>query len=481
LSKYQSLLAKEISDVDIDINSLRQKNLLEAKTFNKEFFAVIAFFFSIVLVLVVFLLNSLEQNSLDAINKTLESLSPFFSTNLSLSADIIADLKFAKPISNLIFIVTLVFSVYIFSDLLFFKQRDKIVKSYGANGQVYYNYSNSTTHFSESFFLSYTIHILILLILILTLLLIWKGKPKVNVTSIEFIPTQIESKKAPKKTNRRAAKNSIDQGKHNPLKKETPATPVGKPEAPTAKKSETKPTLKAPPKIMAKPKTVQQPAEKKVFKPASFSKISPKPNIKPSPKVLVAQTGENQVDAPINRADDLPKLLDYQPDSSATATGSSSTPSPRIEGESRGIKIISRLGSIPRAPDSLGQTGNRGAYGDPGNPGDNPFADRAPSLAAEADINFGPYMSSLQRKIKRSWKPPRGSESNRIVVTFTVLQDGRLGNLKIIRSSPNPEANMAALKAVTDASPFEPLPPGAGPDIDIEFTFDYNVFQNQRF
>jgi hypothetical protein len=82
LSKYQSLLAKEISDVDIDINSLRQKNLLEAKTFNKEFFAVIAFFFSIVLVLVIFLLNSLEQNSLDAINKTLESLSPFFSTNL---------------------------------------------------------------------------------------------------------------------------------------------------------------------------------------------------------------------------------------------------------------------------------------------------------------------------------------------------------------------------------------------------------------
>ena len=128
MPKYQSLLAKEISDVDIDINSLRQKNLLEAKTFNKEFFAVITFFFSIVLVLVIFLLNSLEQNSLDAINKTLESLSPFFSTNLSLSKDIIADLKFAKPISNLIFIVTLVFSVYIFSDLLFFKQRDKIVK-----------------------------------------------------------------------------------------------------------------------------------------------------------------------------------------------------------------------------------------------------------------------------------------------------------------------------------------------------------------
>jgi len=101
--------------------------------------------------------------------------------------------------------------------------------------------------------------------------------------------------------------------------------------------------------------------------------------------------------------------------------------------------------------------------------------------AAEADINFAPYLHSLQRKIKLFWNPPRGSESNRIVVTFTVLQDGRLSNLKIIDPGPNPETNNAALKAVTDASPFEPLPPGAGPDIDIEFTFDYNVFQNQRF
>ncbi len=41
---------------------------------------------------------------------------------------------------------------------------------------------------------------------------------------------------------------------------------------------------------------------------------------------------------------------------------------------------------------------------------------------------------------------------------------------------------MAALKAVTDASPFErPLPPGAGQILILEFTFDCNVFQNQRF
>ena len=34
----------------------------------------------------------------------------------------------------------------------------------------------------------------------------------------------------------------------------------------------------------------------------------------------------------------------------------------------------------------------------------------------------------------------------------------------------------AALKAVEDSAPFRPLPEHAPPSVDIEFTFDYNVF-----
>ena len=79
------------------------------------------------------------------------------------------------------------------------------------------------------------------------------------------------------------------------------------------------------------------------------------------------------------------------------------------------------------------------------------------------------------------WKPPRGSESNRIVVTFSVTTDGRLQNLKLTQACALPDANMAALDAVTKAAPFDPLPVGSGPSVDIEFTFDYNVFQKSRW
>jgi TonB family protein len=129
----------------------------------------------------------------------------------------------------------------------------------------------------------------------------------------------------------------------------------------------------------------------------------------------------------------------------------------------------------------MGGSGTGGAQGLTGNPPPNAYPDRAPSVAANASANFGPYMSALQRKIKMAWKPPRGTESNRIMVTFSVLQNGRLENLQMIVASADAGANQAALEAVAKASPFDPLPAGAGPKVDVEFTFDYNVFQKTRF
>lgn len=86
-------------------------------------------------------------------------------------------------------------------------------------------------------------------------------------------------------------------------------------------------------------------------------------------------------------------------------------------------------------------------------------------------------MADLQRRIKRAWFPPKGNESKRVVVVFKVHTNGTMSNLRLVRGSGVSIADNAALKAVKNAAPFRPLPKGAPPDVDIQFTFDYNVFK----
>ena len=484
MQKNISLLNKEINSIEDDIANDDLNRNIPGRGLNKEFFFLVSFIASFLLIGLILLINALSPETLSNISSVLESI-PFI--DLKISDEIVKGLKFPNPITNTIFLGNMVFVSYVLFDS-FSSKKDStaLIKIRRDNGSFFYTYSNTKPHFTESSSLSFAIHCLILFLILLSLLVSWRAKPKVKVTSIEFIPTQIESKKAPPKdTKRKAEKQSIDQGKHDPKKKVTPATSAGTPKPPTPKSSAApaKPSL---PKIAPQPKSAPPSAAPKASQPKISDKPTsvPLPTPKPSPKPHVAHEGENKSTSPINLSGALPKLMDYKSGSSSSTvggTGTSSVPAPKSGGSGVGSQIISQLGSIPRAPDSLGQSGNRGAYGTEGNPGENPYGNRPPSVAALADVNFGPYMSALQRKIKRAWRPPRGSESNRIVVTFVVLKTGRLSDLKIVVSSPDPEANTAALKAVAEASPFDPLPPGAGDNVDIEFTFDYNVFQKQRY
>ena len=111
-----------------------------------------------------------------------------------------------------------------------------------------------------------------------------------------------------------------------------------------------------------------------------------------------------------------------------------------------------------------------------GNPGPgNPNG--APGVDAVKEPNFGPYMSDLQRRIKANWDPPRGDESKRVVLLFKIAKDGRLLSVRIVKSSGSQSADKAALSAVQLTAPFRPLPSEfRGTDVDIQFTFDYNVF-----
>lgn len=109
----------------------------------------------------------------------------------------------------------------------------------------------------------------------------------------------------------------------------------------------------------------------------------------------------------------------------------------------------------------------------------NPEAGSAknPGVNVQQDIDFGPFMADLERRIKRNWQPPRAGDSKKVKVRFYLRRDGRLVNMELLQSSGDGESDEAAMTAIRMAAPFRPFPPAVREDIlPIEFTFDYNVF-----
>lgn len=98
-------------------------------------------------------------------------------------------------------------------------------------------------------------------------------------------------------------------------------------------------------------------------------------------------------------------------------------------------------------------------------------------LAATADIDYGPYMATLQREIRQNWSPPRGRESIRIRTQFKISKDGRINDVRIPNPSGLPEEEIAALKAIIAKPRVHPLPAGSPESVDVQFTFDENVFR----
>lgn len=97
------------------------------------------------------------------------------------------------------------------------------------------------------------------------------------------------------------------------------------------------------------------------------------------------------------------------------------------------------------------------------------------------NVDWGPYMKDVERRIKKNWTPPKGNSSKHAVVTFTVGRDGRVLSNKVTKSSGNPLVDKAAIDAIYLAAPFKPLPTEfKGQSVPIEFTFDYNVINGNQ-
>lgn len=93
---------------------------------------------------------------------------------------------------------------------------------------------------------------------------------------------------------------------------------------------------------------------------------------------------------------------------------------------------------------------------------------------------FDLYMTNLQNKIKGNWNPPAGKESSNVILLFKVDRGGNILKAKILKSSNNMAIDTSALQALKKSEPLAPLPKEfKGKDIDVQFTFDYNVLSHK--
>lgn len=332
--------------------------------------------------------------------------------------------------------------------------------------------------------------VLILGMLGITLTIFDKPKPKVN--DIEFVLVDKEETPINKNTPYRADINSRAGGHHDPTRKvsmPSPAPGVPKQASKAAAKQPApkKPAIQNPLQKIVKQVTqqVQTPAPKKtVSQPAQGPKKSQaakpapptaRPSIKPPTTPRPVSKPSSSFTVPVPKGGT---------GSGRYTTGPISGSGASSKGGGGGGQSSAGKGSYAPTPSlaPTGGSGNRiakgggggtGGYGNPG-PG-NPNG--RPGIDAVREPDFGPYMRELQRRIKMNWDPPKGNESKRVVLLFKIAKDGRLLSCSVFKSSGLPGADKAAINAVQATAPFRPLPAEfKGSSIDIQFTFDYNVF-----
>ena len=90
------------------------------------------------------------------------------------------------------------------------------------------------------------------------------------------------------------------------------------------------------------------------------------------------------------------------------------------------------------------------------------------------DVDFGPWMREFMRRCKMNWEPPKGCEYLPVIVSVKVDKHGKLLDCKIYKTSREPRADKAAMKAVEVTAPFRPLPDEyKGESVEIQVTFGY--------
>jgi TonB family protein len=120
--------------------------------------------------------------------------------------------------------------------------------------------------------------------------------------------------------------------------------------------------------------------------------------------------------------------------------------------------------------------------GVPGGQADPNFSTEEPTILSDTKgYDFGPYMNQVVNRVRYNWyslipEIARLGKKGKVVVIFTITQNGTIENAHIAANSGTDPLDRAAFGAITASNPFARLPAGFdGDHLDLQFTFLYNI------
>lgn len=91
-------------------------------------------------------------------------------------------------------------------------------------------------------------------------------------------------------------------------------------------------------------------------------------------------------------------------------------------------------------------------------------------------FQFGAYATLVRDRVSQRWRTdqvdPRIRSLPPAIVTFEIIRNGQVRNIRVVQSSGNRALDYSAERAITEAAPFQPLPAQyGGSSAVIEFWF----------
>jgi TonB family protein len=185
--------------------------------------------------------------------------------------------------------------------------------------------------------------------------------------------------------------------------------------------------------------------------PPSPEPVRPEP-VKPEPVKPPAKPEPKPEKMAAKPHDDVPTLPDrtVKKPEKPEKTPPKPTPRPATGGTGTNPAGTAPLGT----PD--GEAGRRGSP--TGNPlGTSAFGSQIAGLD-NPDFKFGYYLDQLLSAIDAKWARPPLGDKVECTIGFRIQRDGSIAELTVARSSGYNSFDLAALRAVQNASPFPPLP-----------------------
>ena len=118
----------------------------------------------------------------------------------------------------------------------------------------------------------------------------------------------------------------------------------------------------------------------------------------------------------------------------------------------------------------------------PGGQEDPNFSTEEPTILSDTKgYDFGPYMNQVVNRVRYNWyslipEIARLGKKGRVVIIFTITQNGTIDSPHIVANSGTDPLDRAAFGSITASNPFAKLPAGFdGDHLVLQFTFLYNI------